>query len=109
MPQLTVDRSERHDLIGSVTSSMTSFCENRVSTTNKSTSPLPEVAGFDESSGVSEAHEQEIIVPIVEALNRIIELKGTDEEENTEFSKERHPKYVSFTRITLFLHLHIFT
>ena len=75
--------------------------ENGVLKLDAATSPPVFSPDLPKKSVKFESEEEEIIVPIVEALNRIIQIKGTDEDErsndislglNTSYSSSISPK-----------------
>ncbi|XP_032453948.1 uncharacterized protein LOC100680082 isoform X14 [Nasonia vitripennis] len=82
------------DLVGSVTSTLTTIADSKqYDRIDRSTSPLPESVALVAKTPEDEStHDQEIIIPIVEALNRIIEIQGVDEEELVEPFKRPKPK-----------------
>ncbi|XP_023318263.1 uncharacterized protein LOC106651216 isoform X3 [Trichogramma pretiosum] len=61
------------------TSTVPSIFENGVLMIDKATSPLLFSSKAAPATDLESSHEQEIVVPIVEALNRIIEIKGTED------------------------------
>ncbi|CAB0040386.1 unnamed protein product, partial [Trichogramma brassicae] len=70
------------NLLGSaaaVTSTVPSIFENGVLMIDKATSPLLFSSKAAPAADLESSREQEIVVPIVEALNRIIEIKGTED------------------------------
>lgn len=77
-----------------MTSTLTTIADSKqYGRVDRSTSPLPEAAALVAETPEDEStREQEIIVPIVEALNRIIEIKDVDEEELAEPFKRPKPK-----------------